>query len=103
MRHHPHMTAFLATETPILGGWSTRTRPRGNDHDPGRWYGILGDGHHFFLFLAAGLTKETIKRHKQRKETENGTVMMAEWHRKCHSPHHLTATDPWMIINLWFW
>ena len=30
-------------------------------------------------------------------------MMMVEWHRKCHSPHHLTATDPWMVINLWFW
>lgn len=39
----------------------------------------------------------------EREDTENGTVMMAEWHRKCHSPHHLTATDPWMVISLWFW
>lgn len=30
-------------------------------------------------------------------------MMMVEWHRKCHSPHHLTATDPWMVISLWFW
>ena len=33
MRHHPHMTVFLATGTPILGEWSTWRRARGNDND----------------------------------------------------------------------